>query len=552
MRSFACLLTICLFFIKLSFAQTISVGTFILEETLRRRQIKDEINDNSSFLIRPINLQNSNYSDSSLSDSLRNVLIARKYALKRNKGCFLLLPITLKQQYNTHHPFGWNDGSMIKAKGYQSQLSMGIYAKLGPMSIQLHPEYVFAQNSNFETFPFNHSDSIWRSYYSIQNRIDDPEKYGNGVYKKLFPGQSSIRFNYKKLSLGISTENLWWGPGVRNALIMSNNAPGFKHITFNTTSPVNSKIGSFEWQVISGILENSGLIPADTTKSFNGQKLYDPKIADDRYLNGLIITWQPKWTKGLYLGFSRVFYQYKNNISSSLNGYLPVVTGFFKSNTQSEEGFGRDQLLSFFARVIMPASKAELYAEYGKNDHSQNLRDLILEPEHARALIIGGRKIFERKAQKELELFFELTHLQMPSTIMVRALPTWYAHHQVRQGYTNKGQVIGAGIGPGGSSQTIGLSWLKDMNKFGVILERIVHNNDFFYDAFAEPQAFERHWVDLAFNLNKSWIKKRIIYSANLSLVRSYNYQWQYNTALDEDVDATNLHATFSVSYLFR
>ena len=77
--------------------------------------------------------------------------------------------------------------------------------------------------------------------------------------------------------MGVSTENLWWGPGVRNSLIMSNNAPGFGHISFNTTAPVLTKIGSFEWQLISGVLQNSGLLPPDTARTFNGQKLYEPQ-----------------------------------------------------------------------------------------------------------------------------------------------------------------------------------------------------------------------------------------------------------------------------------
>jgi hypothetical protein len=535
-------------------AQTLPVNSS-LEEIMRRQQLEGKADINTSFTVRPISIKSLQPADSSLIkpiDSTFSQIARTKVLFRKDKFSLNLLPITLRQQYNSHHPYGWNDGSMIPANGYQSQLSAGFYAEVGPFSIQLQPEIVYAQNSPFTTFPISHNESIWKSYYYVLNRIDQPERFGDKSYVRLFPGQSSIRFNYKKLSIGVSTENLWWGPGVRNSLLMSNHAPGFKHLTFNTTAPIVTGIGSFEGQVISGILTASNILPPDTARTFEGQKLYIPKPEGDRYINGMVITWQPKWTKGLHLGVSRTFYQYKSNVSSSLKGYLPVVTALFKSNSQQEDAFGRDQLFSLFGRLVLPESNAEFYAEYGRNDHSQNLRDFIIEPEHARAYILGVKKLFPTAKKKDVELFVELSHLQNPSTKDVRALEGWYTHYQVRHGYTNQGQVIGAGIGPGGSSQTIGLSWLKDMNKFGVMLERIVHNNDFYYDAFASRQEYKRHWVDLAFNLNKSWIKKRIIYSANLSLVRSYNYQWQYNTALDEDVDATNLHATFSVSYLFR
>jgi hypothetical protein len=51
----------------------------------------------------------------------------------------------------------------------------------------------------------------------------------NGPFNKAFWGQSSIRLTFGPASIGLSNENIWWGPGIRNSLIMSNNAPGFKH-----------------------------------------------------------------------------------------------------------------------------------------------------------------------------------------------------------------------------------------------------------------------------------------------------------------------------------
>ncbi len=539
--------TFLLFFIFFkSSAQTLPVGTPVLEEAWRRLQISGEKDISSSLSIRPV------YNDTaSIYDSLYHRANAfpglkKPVLFAKGKGSLQLLPITLKQQYNSHHPYGWNDASMIPARGYQAQLSAGLYSKLGPLTIQLQPELVFAQNQNFTTFPSSHTDSMWRSYYlSVLNRIDNPERFGNKVYAKVFPGQSSVRLNLKRLSLGVSTENLWWGPGVRNSLIMSNNAPGFGHLSFNTTAPVVTKIGSFEWQLISGVLQNSGLLPPDTARTFNGQPLYEPKTESSRYLNGMIITWQPKWTKGLYLGFSRVFYQYKSNVSSSLNGYLPVLSAFFKSNAQDENKFGRDQLLSLFFRLVLPKEQAEVYGEFGRNDHSQNFFDLLYEPEHARAYTLGLRKIFVQDNKRDVELFMEMTHLQNPPTARLRALEGWYTHYQVRHGYTNQGQVVGAGIGPGGSSQILGLNWLKGLDKFGFAVERVVHNNDFYYHAFEPQQNYQGHWVDLSIGVNKNWSAKRFLYAANVNWVRSFNYQWQFND------DLTNIHANLAISYFF-
>jgi hypothetical protein len=529
----------------ISSAQTLPVGTPVLEETLRKMQMSGEKDISPSFAIRPVYTNTKGFYDSLYNPTGVSPSLNKPIFFAKSKGSLRLLSITLKQQYNSHHPYGWNDGSMIQARGYQNQLSAGVHTKWGPLSVQLQPELIYAQNQTFTTFPSAQSDSIWKSYFYVVNRIDNPEKYGDKEYAKLFWGQSSFRFNFKKLSLGVSTENLWWGPGIRNSLVMSNNAPGFPHISFNTTAPVASPVGSFEWQLIGGQLRGSGIRPSDTTKTFNGEGVYIPKQEDaTRYLNGLIITWQPKWTKGLYLGFTNVFYLYQSDLQPGIASYLPVL-GLSKAKGLRSEELKRDQMLSLFFRLVLQKEKAEVYGEFGRNDHALDLLDMFLEPEHARAYIIGLKKIFIQANKQEVEWFMEITHLQNPPTMRLRALEGWYTHYQVRHGYTNFGQVIGAGIGPGGSSQTMGLNWIKEIKKFGVMLERVVRNNDFYYDAFEPLKETRRHWVDLSVSLNKNWYCKKILYDASIGFVRSFNYQWQPQN------HKNNLHASLAVSYLF-
>lgn len=534
-----------------SSAQTLPVGTPFLEETWRRQQLMGERDIHTSFTIRPIHTSTPADYDSAYNPyNFQNRAPGYKtYA--NGKGVFRFLPATVIQQYNAHHPFGWNDGAMIQARGYQTQLSAGAYTRIGPLSIQLQPEFVFAQNRDFATFPSSYSDTVWRAYYHVLNNSDNPEKYGNGTYTKLFPGQSSIRLHYKKLSIGLSTENLWWGPGIRNSLLMSNTATAFPHLTLNTTSPLLSGIGSFEFQIISGRLKGSGILPPDTTRSFDGNRLYQPKREEDRYLNGLAVTWQPKWTPGLHLGFSRVFYQYKSDVRHTIDGYLPVLGAFFKGSTNDEDARMRDQMLSIFFRLVLPKSKTEVYGEFGRNDHAQNSRDLLLEPEHARAYLFGIRKIFDtKKIDKFFEMGLEFTQLQKPSTMLVRPMESWYTHYQVRHGYTNRGQVMGAGIGPGASSQTLSLNWIKGIRKLGFRIERVVHDNDFYYEAFGNTTNFQSHWVDLVLNANKSWYCKRFIFSGDISYIRSFNYQWDYRAALNETYhDVNNLQLRLAVMY---
>lgn len=528
-----------LLFVSAAFSQTFGSSNF--DQLERSREIYRSSDSLVSFCVRPIVV-----SYISIDSVYRNGAFKKLNTdgeIQSNSDALVILPLTLRQQYNTHHAYGFNDGSLIPAKGYQVQLSSGVFLKKRFFSLQLQPEFVFAPNKNFPSFPYQHTDSIWKTYYNtVLNVIDAPEKFGSKSYIKLFPGQSALRFNYRKLSIGLSSENLWWGPGVRNSLLMSNNAPGFLHLTFNSAQPVNTPVGSFEWQMISGKLKNSGFFPPDTNRTYDGQRLYSFKKNDDRYLNGLIITWQPKWTKGLFFGVSRVFYQYSSDVAHTFEGYVPVIGKFFKRHLSNEDERKRDQMISFFFRLRLANEKAELYGEYGRNDHSEDLRDFLLEPEHSKAYILGFSKAFELP-KNELRLFGEATSLQGASTGLLRAQPTWYAHHQVRHGYTHYGQVVGAGIGPGASSQTIGLEWRSGLKRTGGFFERIVHNNDFYFSAFTPSQNWHKHWVDMSLNLTKSWNKGRIFYDARLSFIHSSNYEWYYSNVF-------NCNAYIGITYL--
>ena len=124
----------------------------------------------------------------------------------------------------------------------------------------------------------------------------------------------------------------------------------------------------------------------------------------------------------------------------------------------------------------------------------------------------------------------------------------------VRQGYTNYGQVMGAGIGPGGNSQMIDISWMKDFTKVGFLFERVVHNNDFYYAAFGPLGDFGRHWIDLSTTLHADWRYNRFTFSAQLGLIRSLNDEWWKVyfpgvSIFENNNDVLNFHGNLGFSY---
>lgn len=546
-----------------AYAQSIPVGTPGLEDYYRRQQLLGKLDSSVSFSVRPLmpsvvfKVRNVFDPDSSLvNDGITKS--SGPYRFANGHGEFQILPFSWQNQYNSHHPYGWNDGAMISARGYQTMVSGGFYAKIGPLTIQLRPEFVSAQNKAFDGFALDRSDIELAQYYVFANNLDVPERFGNGSYNKLFWGQSSIRLNAGPMSLGLSNENIWWGPGRNNAIMMTNNAAGFKHLTLNTIKPIRTPIGSFEMQVIAGKLENSGYTPLSVTADSKGKNLFRPYNDDWRYLTGFNINYQPKWIPGLFLGFTRDFMSYHKDLRG-FKDYFPFFTPVQKVNSGLDGGpIEQDQRLSFYSRWLFPKAHAEVYFEYGVNDNSYNLRDFIGSPDHSRSYVFGFSKLVPVKSKKDefIEINAEVTQMSQSADRLVREAGDFYSHSYVRQGYTNLGQVLGAGTGSGSNIQSIDISWVKGLKKIGLGFERFEHQADLYERYFKSLNDNSRRWVDFAFAAKGTWNYKNLILNAKLQGIKSLNYQWRLKNYTPDQYyiptnDVFNFHGELGVSYRF-
>ena len=256
---------------------SIPVGFTDIEELIRDLQLAGKIAPNNALTIRPL------YTNSDITyNKLLNIIDAdiennNQLVSKPNLN-ISLLPINFTQKLTTHHPYGWNDGAMSYSKGYQFQVSGGVYASWNKFKLQLRPEYVNTANGTYST-----SNSWGQVTQSI---------------KKILPGQSSLRFDLGGVSLSASTQNLWWGPGIYNSMLMSNNAPGFLHYSINSNRPINTFAGSFQFQLQAGFLQK------DSTQGYENKRLY-PAIINNgkRYYNSINVSYQPKFLKNVYITF---------------------------------------------------------------------------------------------------------------------------------------------------------------------------------------------------------------------------------------------------------
>jgi hypothetical protein len=546
-------------------SQTIPAGFPVLEEVARRNQILGKSDSDYSFALRPIRISEFNYlfqkSDSVLPIGNR----ANQITKLEKKTDFKVLPLLNTTVYNSNRPFGWGNSSLLNGAGIQNLISPGVFAKFFLLEIQLRPEFVLSQNKPFQGFGESFSDYENFSRFRFWNFGDQPEYFGEGFNNFISPGQSYISLNFGKVEMGVGTQNIWWGPGQFTGLIFSNNARGIPHAFVRTSTPINIGIGNLEGQILTGRAEDSGLNPTQNP-TLNNQ-YFRPFSGDWRYISGLSITYQPKFLSSVFLGFNRTFQQYKEDVSNTLSGYFPIFEGFQKErlfqngNSVVYDEQAQDQLLSIFFKFKSKKGKFEVYSELGKHDHNFNWREFILNPEHARAYLIGFTKLISLpnkgaylQFRGEIIQQAESVNRYLRYPVLGVSNTSWQTHYQVR-GFANYGESMGEGIGVGSNAQLFELSKVKGLNKMGFMLQRIENNQDFFYRAFGQDPN-KRPWIDYSLGIIVDHQWKGLILSSKTQFVRATNYQWlnEKNSTVDFPIGVreASFSSELNLIYLFN
>jgi hypothetical protein len=414
---------------------------------------------------------------------------------------------------NSKFPVGDADGAVWQGRGITAALDGGVVVRFRSLTVSVLPTLLYTQNRSFDLAPVTVSGMPVYAY--PWHRIDLPQRFGPSDFWSLDPGQSEVRLDAWGASVGFGTASSWWGPGVRNAIVMSDNAPGFPHGFVGTSAPLETGIGGLEGRWIWGRLQESDW--------------FDPSsVSDERFITGIAVAYSPSFIEGLSLGMSRIFYVLVSPPGVPLGDYFAVLRGVRKkalATPQNPSGDDEhDQIVSLFGRWVLEESGLEVYWEWARNDHSWSLRDFLMEPEHSQAYTLGLRKALDMSGNRIAIMTAELTHLEADPTFQVRSKGTYYTHHLVTQGYTHRGQVIGAAVGPAGNAQHVGVDLYAPWGRAGAYLERQVHDNDAYYAwAAANDASFCCHDVSVHLGMNALLFVDAFDLGAGLIATREYN-----------------------------
>jgi len=391
-----------------------------------------------------------------------------------------LIPPVLYGIENSELPFSLNDGWLWAGRGWSSRIRAGLRVQVERVHLILAPELVQTDNRGFRmppdwvVLPRPPGRNVFASpWHTTPASIDLPVRFGMNAFTQWDWAQSTLDVDLGRITTGFSTENEWWGPGIKNAIVLSTNAPGIPRLFVRPTRPLATRAGTFDFRLFGGALRESAYF--DTARG-----------NDWRSIGAFAVTWTPRTAPNVTIGFTRAVYAPVSSLSRvPLHVFDALIRNPGRPNNRLPGDTavvpGPDQVLSLFGRWAFPGAGFEVYAEWARNELPASLRDLLTAPNHTQGYTLGLQWAQPTSSGATARVQFEATYLEKSATLRDRPVATWYTSRAVPQGYTNRGQVIGAAIGPGASSQWLAVDYFATRWNAGLFAYRIRWDGDALY-----------------------------------------------------------------------
>jgi hypothetical protein len=442
---------------------------------------------------------------------------------------------------NTAAPYGQNDGSLWQGKGFNTSLTGGIRLEGYGVAATFKPQLAFSQNLAFDYIQANPTYASYTDkaadygYYGIPS-IDAPQRFGN---KHLFAydwGDTEIRYTWKTLTIGFGTQPIWLGPAQINPIIHSNNAASYPKLDLGirkqaiTIPKVNWYIGDIEARAWWGYLTESDFFDNDSSNDHN-------------LISGFSIAYGVPFLPGFSIGFNRTMLSKWEN--KDYKSFLSILIPKMDSDLGRDE---QDQRGSLVFDYMIPSAGLEVYFEWGRNDYSPNMDFILRYPFHTEAYTFGIKKNLAFTDKYQGELLLEITNLESSRDYEIISWgTTFYAHHIILQGYTNKGQWIGAGIGTGGNSQYLGFKLFYPGGYCQAFIQR--RNPDLDYTWFTDKTEYNIR-ASLDFGLSAQYFVFTNL-AINLGLTISDEHNPLNISGKDSSNHRTNTRIAAGIKYRF-
>ncbi len=439
-----------------------------------------------------------------------------------------LLPPDVRLVQSDGVPDTRSDGALWAGRGSSALLRVGVTLDWSVLHLALVPEVWTSQNRQFDLLPGTDPSrvSLASPLYVGRNSLDLPSRMGRDRATAFSPGQSTAWLELKGIAAGWSSGNLWWGAGVRDALFIGPNAAGIPRVFARTARPVATPVGRWSAEYFFGYLTESRFFDRDASNN-------------RRSMSAAAVAWSPPRSDAFVVGVARGAIRRTPDTTVRIGRAMADALYPAQSGTV-------DQLVSLFTRVAFPRSGLRAYAELARAIPI-SLRDVLTAPNEGLAYQVGVQKLVRRQRANWL-LHAEAMNLEYGLTVAERPAQDFYSGTATPQGWTQRGQLLGAGVGPGGQSQWAAIDRLASRWSLGLYGERVRWNNDAFYRQFlAYPN---RHDVTLKSGLRAGVRAIGYDVAMDVSWGRRINYLFQNSTYLPSyrtvDVRIPQLRLSFT------
>lgn len=343
--------------------------------------------------------------------------------------------------YNTAAPYGQNDGALWQGKGYNTSLTAGVRLEAYGFEVTVKPQVAFSQNLGFEIMP-----GVYGSEYSYfwAGNIDLVQRYGDSSFWTFDWGDTELRWSWNTFTIGFGFQSPWLGPAWLNPMLGSNNSGTYPKFDIGlrrtkVTLPwLGWYIGDIEGRIWCGKLSESDYFDNDSSNDY-------------RQLTGFSIAYSPAFLPELTFSINKI------SIARWDEKSIKYLNPFYDTNAVE------DQKCSFALDLRFPAVGFEFYGELGLDDY--NSRGFA-NPFHTAIYTIGAKKeisffqkfSYFKKFNIRPEIIFEWNNFEMSQDFQLQwHYMGYYSHGLIKQGYTQNGQIIGAGSGYFGNSQYLAL-----------------------------------------------------------------------------------------------
>lgn len=367
---------------------------------------------------------------------------------------------------NSAIAYGGDDGPLWQGRGINASFRLGAVARWRRLTVVAAPVLAVSSNEPFAVGDNGRGGDTALGDWRNPTEIDRPQRFGTSPYWLVDPGTSMIRFDAGAIAFGVGTSNEVWGPSVRYPLVLGVNAAGIPRVFVETDRGINLGLASLRARIIWGRLDQSPVA-------------VQPASRATRYASGFTASLSLMGAP-LELGVNRFIHR-RWPRSFSLRELLRPFKAVFAEDVDFSPAAGPDNQLAsvFFRWVFAPA--AELYGEYGREDYAWEWNDLLQEPDHRAAWSLGLRRVWTAGERRVVSLLVETLNARPSRLVLSRPQPLWYTHHAIRQGHTNRGQVLGADAVFGGAGTSVVLDVYLPWGKWGVRASRELMGQEFLF-----------------------------------------------------------------------